>query len=218
MILGGKAVPVQSGEVGPMARNAKVLGLTGLAVIVAGLLSMSVAFACTPTARVSLSSAIGTPGSEVQVTGEAFKATGPAEIWWVAQSERRLLATASVDERGTFTTNPPLTVPPDAAAGPHLIRVIVDTGDGLASRESVFKVMNTLVEAGPVAGIAAGRGTLEAFTVPGVEAFASTATSPTSSPLNLASWALVGVALILAAGAAVVVTLQRIPSRTASKG
>ncbi len=114
-------------------RTALMLGLGVLAVPLVG---TALAYGCTAIATLQTSSAEGTPGSVVTVTGKGFgthdaqdeRSNRPAEIRMGSLTAPVLATTSPTGDNGTFTAQ--FTVPADAPAGETFIAVTQERADG----------------------------------------------------------------------------------------
>ncbi len=102
----------------------KKVALAAFCSLAAVISAASVAWACTVTATMALSSQTGPVGSETVVKAEGF-APGPATIRWNSLSSATL-AEVTTDASGAFTT--PVKVPA-AAAGIYAVVVVDAKGD-----------------------------------------------------------------------------------------
>lgn len=117
---------------GPAVAAATVTALTVLSIMLAAPAAAASTTSTTTMAGLKLVPTHGPPGTTVRVTGTWFAGSGghAVEVRWGGGPAAPVLATVRPDAGGTFITS--ITVPGDAAAGPHVIAAtqLVPTADG----------------------------------------------------------------------------------------
>lgn len=144
-----------------VAAAALACGVTVLAVA-------SVAWACTSFSTITLSTAVGTPGTEVSVVGERAPVNAPVEVRWNSRTGA-LLGTATTDAQGNFTV--PVRIP-EGLPGLQVIMAVAPDGD---TARAAFEIPGAAAperrtapatpvssESGPMRDLALGAGALAA--------------------------------------------------------
>jgi len=130
----------------PMTRKVRNLGAmaAGAGVVVAVLVGMAPAFACTVVAHIESDARRGDPGDVVRIEGSGFELDGnPVKVYWGGESGA-LLATADADD-GSFALD--ITVPTNALAGREYLIDAVQEGNPPHNGNMVFRTSRPVAPA-----------------------------------------------------------------------
>ena len=149
--------------------RSKAVAIAALACGAAVLSVASVAWACTSFSTITLSTAVGTPGTQVSVAGERAAANAPVEVRWNSRTGA-LLGTATTDAEGKFAV--PVRIP-EGLPGLQVVLAVDATGD---TARAAFEIPGGVTaddarpapaapvssEGGPMSDLALGAGALAA--------------------------------------------------------